>query len=229
MQEWLMSSSQNQSPPRLLQTPITIPHPSTDGKHDHHMPRRLVQRKTTCNNPPTYQQQWSHCKPAPTHQLSLPRPMHYRMGHFLRGRIAKTWRRAIAHYYYERWPGIHFNPALWARKTIDLVWTTFQTIWLCRNGKLYGKDYDKQRAIALRTTRQSVKQIYEQSKGQVPKTNSNTLHAQPIEAVMQWTKHHLDAYLATAKVYLEQNVDPGLSTQVLASQLKWLRLQGGVW
>jgi hypothetical protein len=45
---------------------------------------------------------------------------------------------------------------------------------------------------------------------QVSEEDSNTLHAQPIEEVMKLTKRHLDAYLATAEVYLlEQNVDPG--------------------
>jgi hypothetical protein len=130
-------------------------------------------------------------------------------GHFLRGRTAKTWRRAIAHYYYERRPGHLFNPTLWARKTIDQVWTTFRTIWLCRNGELYGKNYEEQQTIALRTTRESVRRIYHQSKDQVSEEDSNTLHAQPIEEVMKWMKRHLDAYLATAEVYLEQNVDPG--------------------
>jgi hypothetical protein len=70
-------------------------------------------------------------------------------GHFLRGRITKTWKLAISHYYYERRPGRRFNPALWARKTIDQVWTTFRTIWLCRNSELYGKDYVEEQAIAL--------------------------------------------------------------------------------
>jgi hypothetical protein len=51
--------------------------------------------------------------------------------------------------------------------------------------------------------------IYHQSKDQVSEEDSNTLHAQPIEEVMKWMKRHLDAYLATATVYLEQNVDPG--------------------
>jgi hypothetical protein len=50
---------------------------------------------------------------------------------------------------------------------------------------------------------------YHQSKDQVSEEDSNTLHAQPIEEVMKWMKRHLDAYLATAEVYLEQNVDPG--------------------
>lgn len=129
-------------------------------------------------------------------------------GHFLRGSIAKTWKRAIAHYYYERRPGRKFTPTLWARKTADQIWTTFRTIWLCRNGELYGKDYDEERAIALRTTRQAVREIYEDSKELVSERDSSILHAQPINEVLKWTKRHLDAYLATAEVYLEQNVDP---------------------
>jgi hypothetical protein len=39
-------------------------------------------------------------------------------GHFLRGHIAKTWGRAIAHYYYERRLGRLFNPTLWAAKQL---------------------------------------------------------------------------------------------------------------
>jgi hypothetical protein len=102
-----------------------------------------------------------------------------------------------------------FNPTLWARKTIEQVWTTFCTIWICRKGELHGKNYEEQQTIALCTTRESVQRIYRQSKDQVSEEDSNTLHAQPIEEVMKWTKCHLDAYLATAEVYLEQNVDPG--------------------
>jgi hypothetical protein len=73
---------------------------------------------------------------------------------------------------------------------------------------LYGKDYVEEQAIALSTIRESVKQIYEASKGKVSKRDSSILHAQLIEEVLKWTKHHLDAYLATAEVYLDQNVDP---------------------
>jgi hypothetical protein len=35
------------------------------------------------------------------------------------------------------------------------------------------------------------------------------LHSQPLEQILKWTKSHLDAYLVTAEVILEQNVDPG--------------------
>jgi hypothetical protein len=37
-------------------------------------------------------------------------------------------------------------------KTVDAIWDYFLLIWTDLNGKLYGKDYDEQRAIALETT-----------------------------------------------------------------------------
>ena len=38
---------------------------------------------------------------------------------------------------------------------------------------------------------------------------SALLHSRPLEEILNWMKSHLDAYLATAKVILEQNVNPG--------------------
>jgi hypothetical protein len=35
------------------------------------------------------------------------------------------------------------------------------------------------------------------------------LHGRPLEQILNWTKLHLDVYLATAEVILEQNIDPG--------------------
>jgi len=35
------------------------------------------------------------------------------------------------------------------------------------------------------------------------------LHHDPVGNILNWTKAHLDAYLATAEVILEQNIDPG--------------------
>jgi hypothetical protein len=50
--------------------------------------------------------------------------------------------------------------------------------------------------------------IYEASKHYVNDAESAILHARPLEQILTWTKEHLDAYLATAEVILEQNVDP---------------------
>jgi hypothetical protein len=94
-------------------------------------------------------------------------------------------------------------------KTVDAIWDYFLLIWTDWNGKLYGKDYDEQRAIALETTRAKAEQIYEGSKHYVNNAESAVLHARPLEQILTWTKAHLDAYLATAEVILEQNIDPG--------------------
>jgi hypothetical protein len=130
-------------------------------------------------------------------------------GHFLRGHLSLHWKKCIAEYYKFRQPGESYNPNLWMTKIIDAIWDYFLLIWTDRNGKLYGKDYDEQRAIALETTRAEVEQIYEGSKQYVNNSEIGILHARPLEEILTWTKAHLDAYFATAKVILEQNVDPG--------------------
>jgi hypothetical protein len=53
------------------------------------------------------------------------------------------------------------------QKTIDQVWLLFQTIWLYQNGKMKGKDYDEQCAIALKTTCNKVQDIYQQAQSEV--------------------------------------------------------------
>jgi hypothetical protein len=95
------------------------------------------------------------------------------------------------------------------QKTIDAIWQIFLTIWYTRNSKLHGKDYEEQRAIALETSCNEVSRIYEEAKLYVNDAESGLLHGRPLEQIITWTKSHLDAYLATAEVILEQNVDPG--------------------
>jgi hypothetical protein len=58
-------------------------------------------------------------------------------------------------------------------------------------------------------TRSKVTQIYEEAKHYVNDEESCMLHGRPLEQILNWTKSHLDAYLATAEVILEQNVNPG--------------------
>jgi hypothetical protein len=46
-------------------------------------------------------------------------------------------------------------------KTVDAIWDYYLTIWTAWNGELYGKDYNEQQAIALKTTQAEVEQLYE--------------------------------------------------------------------
>jgi hypothetical protein len=94
-------------------------------------------------------------------------------------------------------------------KTVDAVWDLFLVIWTARNGELHGKDYEEQRAIALQMTQSEVSRIYEEARHYAIRAERAMLNARPLEEILNWTKAHLDAYLATAEVILEQNVDPG--------------------
>ena len=46
-------------------------------------------------------------------------------------------------------------------KTVDAIWQISLILWTGRNGEKYGKDYDKQRAIALETSQDAVRHLYE--------------------------------------------------------------------
>ena len=115
----------------------------------------------------------------------------------------------MALYYKDLQPGNNYTLTLWMRKTVDAIWQIFLTLWTCRNGEKYGTDYDKQRAIALETSQDAVRHLYERTKHSVNDEESALLHSRPLEEILTWTKAHLDAFLATAEAILEQNVDPG--------------------
>jgi hypothetical protein len=45
--------------------------------------------------------------------------------------------------------------------------------------------------------------------GKVSPTDSFVLHHARIEEILKWTKEHLDAYLASADVIIDQRDEPG--------------------
>ena len=128
--------------------------------------------------------------------------------HFLRGRLTKAW-QPVLKYYYRMKGGIDTTPALWSHKTIDFLWELFINIWYCRNGELHGHNYKESRAKALAMNRTTAREVYEATEGNVTEHEARLLHRNPVDDILTWTKAHLDAYLATAEVILEQNVDPG--------------------
>jgi hypothetical protein len=75
-------------------------------------------------------------------------------------------------------------------KMVDAIWEYFLTIWIEPNGELYGKDYDKQWAIALETTQAEVEQIYEGLKHYVNEAESAIFYARPLKQILTWTKAH---------------------------------------
>jgi hypothetical protein len=51
--------------------------------------------------------------------------------------------------------------------------------------------------------------IYQATIENILPSDSLILHRAKITEILNWTKQHLDAYLATAEVICEQNVEPG--------------------
>lgn len=98
---------------------------------------------------------------------------------------------------------------LWMQKTVDQLQELFIAIWRCRSRELRGHDFEVQKKAALEATRAGVKRVYQESSGAAGAWSACILQNQPVEETLKWTKSHLDACLATAKVILEQSVDPG--------------------
>jgi hypothetical protein len=48
--------------------------------------------------------------------------------------------------------------------------------------------------------------------GNICQTDNVVLHHSRIEEILNWTKEHLDAYLASADVIIEQRDEPGLNS-----------------
>jgi hypothetical protein len=128
---------------------------------------------------------------------------------FLRGRIALKWKDVITAYYHERRPGPAFTPDQWMRTTINAIWTFALTLWRHRNAEYHGDQgnltHERHRKLtALRAT-----EVYRDTLGSVSPSDSFILHRTQIAEILNWTKQHLDAYLATAEVICEWNIEPG--------------------
>jgi hypothetical protein len=51
--------------------------------------------------------------------------------------------------------------------------------------------------------------VYQSTIGKVSPTDGVVLHHARIEEILKWTKEHLDAYLASADVIIDQRDEPG--------------------
>ena len=128
---------------------------------------------------------------------------------FFRGRITLCWQAVIANYYHERHPGPAFTPDQWMQTTINAIWDFSLTLWRQRNAAYHGADEAlplerKQKDTALKAAA-----VYRDTAGNLIPSDDIILHWKQLNEILNWTKQHLDAYLATAKVICEWNVEPG--------------------
>jgi hypothetical protein len=127
---------------------------------------------------------------------------------FLRGRIAKDWKRPITMYYKIRQPGESYTPDQWMRTVIKELWILSITIWKQRNTELHGTDS----ALSLERKRKeaatAAANVYHHTIGKISPTDSIVLHHTKIEEIIKWNQEHLDAYLQSADIIIEQRDEP---------------------
>jgi hypothetical protein len=83
------------------------------------------------------------------------------------------------------------------------------TLWCQRCATYHGENS----AITLERRRKeavtNATTVYNETIGNVLPLDSLILHKAKINEILNWTKQHLDAYLATAAVICEWNIEPG--------------------
>ena len=127
---------------------------------------------------------------------------------FFRGRIAKDWKRPITMYYKIRQPGESYTSDQWMRSIITELWKLSITIWKQRNTELHGTDS----ALSLERRRKeaatAAAHVYQQTIGKISPTDSIVLHHKKIEEILKWNQEHLNAYLQSADIIIEQRDEP---------------------
>jgi hypothetical protein len=128
---------------------------------------------------------------------------------FFRGRLSQDWATAIGIYYKERRPGTAYTPDYWMRHMINAVWNFSMNLWRQRCASYHGVNSLHTLERKRKSTAQKAKDMYQQTIDKVSTLEAIILHRHKLTEIMNWTKQHLDAYLATAEVICEWNVEPG--------------------
>jgi hypothetical protein len=82
-------------------------------------------------------------------------------------------------------------------------------IWKQRNTEKHGTDGAISMEQRRKETANEAVAVYQSTIGKVSQTDSVVLHHARIEEILKWTKEHLDAYLASADVIIDQRDEPG--------------------
>jgi hypothetical protein len=113
-------------------------------------------------------------------------------------------------YYKIRQPGESFTPDQWMRTVIKELWVFSIAIWKPCNMKLHGTDGAISMEQGRKETATEALAVYQATTiGKVSPMDSVVLHHARIDEILKWTKEHLDAYLASADVIIDQRDEPG--------------------
>jgi 3'-phosphoadenosine 5'-phosphosulfate sulfotransferase (PAPS reductase)/FAD synthetase len=83
------------------------------------------------------------------------------------------------------------------------------TLWRQRNADYHGVQGAHTLEKRRKETAARAKEVYHETLGNIPQSDGLILHRAKISEILNWTKQHLDAYLATAKVVCDWLIEPG--------------------
>jgi hypothetical protein len=89
------------------------------------------------------------------------------------------------------------------------LWKFSITIWKQRSAGLHGTDGAISMEQRRKVTANEAATVYQATLGNVSLIDSVVLHHARIDDILKWTKEHLDAYLASATVIIDQSDEPG--------------------
>ena len=128
---------------------------------------------------------------------------------FFWGQLSQDWASAIELYYNECKPGPAYTPDQWIHTTINATWNFSMSLWQQWCASYHGVNSLHTLEHKWKSTAQWAKDVYQQTIGTVTPIKAIILHRHKVTKILNWTKQPLDAYLATAKVICEWNVEPG--------------------
>jgi hypothetical protein len=94
------------------------------------------------------------------------------------------------------------------RTVIKELWKFSITIWKQRKAELHGTDGAISTEQRRKDTAEETVAVYQATIGNVSQTDSVVLHHARIDEILKWTKEHLDAFLASADVIIDQRDEP---------------------
>jgi hypothetical protein len=95
------------------------------------------------------------------------------------------------------------------RTVIKELWAFSIAIWKQRNTELHGTDGAISMEQRRKETATEAVSVYQATIGKLLPSDSVVLHHARINEVLKWTKEHLDAYLVSADMIIDQRDEPG--------------------
>ena len=91
---------------------------------------------------------------------------------------------------------------------IKEVWILSIAIWKQRNTELHGTDSALSLERRRREAATAAAHVYQHTIGKISPTDSIVLHYKKIKEILKWNQEHLDAYLQSADIIIEQRDEP---------------------